>query len=337
MRDSAERFSTLADNISQFAWMGDSEGNLFWYNTRWFNYTGTTLEEMQGWGWQKVHHPDHVERVTEKFRRHVEAGEVWEDTFPLRGKDGQYRWFLSRAMPIRDEAGRVLRWFGTNTDITEHRRAQQEIEALNVRLRRSMTETHHRVKNNLQVVSAMIEMQAADYEDAQAIPLEKFLQLKTHVHTLAIVHDLLTQSVKESEDAQRVSVKAVLEHLLPMLKQTTGDGKSIRYTIDDAALTSQQCIALSLVLNELVSNALKHGEQEATVTFRVEEEQAVLMVSDDGAGFPEGFNALQAANTGLELVMSLVRSDLKGKIRFTTRPQGGGQVTVTFALPQETE
>ncbi|MEP7151610.1 MAG: PAS domain-containing protein, partial [Nitrospira sp.] len=121
---SEEKFRTMADHIAQFAWMADAQGWIFWYNRRWFEYTGTTLEEMQGWGWQQVHHPDHVERVTARFRRCLEAGEFWEDTFPLRGRDGQYRWFLSRAVPIRDEAGQVLRWFGTNTDITAQREAE---------------------------------------------------------------------------------------------------------------------------------------------------------------------------------------------------------------------
>ena len=124
LRGSEEKFRTMADHIAQFAWMTDDQGWIFWYNRRWFEYTGTTLEEMQGWGWQKVHHPDHVERVTARFRRCLEAGEFWEDTFPLRGRDGEYRWFLSRAVPIRDEAGKVLRWFGTNTDITAQREAE---------------------------------------------------------------------------------------------------------------------------------------------------------------------------------------------------------------------
>ncbi len=119
-RESQSRFRTLADNIAQFAWMADETGSIFWYNKRWFDYTGTTLDEMKGWGWRKVHHPDHVDRVVEKISRHFETGEVWEDTFPLRGRDGTYRWFLSRAMPIRDDSGNVVRWFGTNTDITEH-------------------------------------------------------------------------------------------------------------------------------------------------------------------------------------------------------------------------
>jgi len=120
-RESELRFRTLADNIAQFAWMADESGSIFWYNKRWFDYTGTTLEEMKGWGWRKVHHPDHVDRVVEKISRCFATGEVWDDTFPLRAHDGTYRWFLSRAMPIRDErTGKVVRWFGTNTDITEH-------------------------------------------------------------------------------------------------------------------------------------------------------------------------------------------------------------------------
>ena len=119
-RESEARFHTLADNIAQLAWMADETGYLFWYNKRWFDYTGTTLDEMKGWGWRKVHHPDHVDRVVAKVSRCFETGEVWEDTFPLRGRDGNYRWFLSRAMPIRGQNGKVLRWFGTNTDITEH-------------------------------------------------------------------------------------------------------------------------------------------------------------------------------------------------------------------------
>jgi PAS domain S-box-containing protein len=138
LRESDERFRTLADNISQLAWMADAQGSLFWYNQRWFDYTGTTLEEMHGWGWQKVHHPDHELRVVEKFKHSLETGEAWEDTFPLRGADGQYRWFLSRALPIRDEQGCVLRWFGTNTDITEHRQTEESLRVIDQKLASTM-------------------------------------------------------------------------------------------------------------------------------------------------------------------------------------------------------
>ncbi|WP_199333871.1 PAS domain S-box protein [Oculatella sp. FACHB-28] len=135
LRNSEERFRTLADNMSQLAWMADETGWIFWYNQRWFDYTGTTLEEMQGWGWQQVHHSDQVDRVVKHFRHCLETGEQWEDTFPLRGRDGTYRWFLSRAIPIRDEQGRILRWFGTNTDITDRKQAETNLHDSETKLR----------------------------------------------------------------------------------------------------------------------------------------------------------------------------------------------------------
>jgi len=117
----------LANFIPQLAWMADRTGSIFWYNQRWYDYTGTSFEQMRGWGWREVHHPDHVERVASKVQKAFETGEPWEDTFPLRGQDGQYRWFLSRALPIRDEAGQVVRWFGTNTDVTEQRAWEERV------------------------------------------------------------------------------------------------------------------------------------------------------------------------------------------------------------------
>src|ERR1700723_1227177 len=130
LREGEERFRTLANNIPQLAWMADEKGYIFWYNDRWFDYTGTTLNEMAGWGWQKVHHPDHVRRVVDKIPKNFQSGEIWDATFPLRGRDGKYRLFLSRAVPIRDEQGKILRWFGTNTDISETKESGTKYRAL---------------------------------------------------------------------------------------------------------------------------------------------------------------------------------------------------------------
>jgi PAS domain S-box-containing protein len=132
-------FRTLANSISQLAWMADEQGYIFWYNDRWYDYTGTTLEEMKGWGWQKVHHPDEVGRVVERIKVAFATGEPWEDTFPLRSKTGEYRWFLSRALPIFDADGKVSRWFGTNTDITEQRELEQALRASRDELEQKVT------------------------------------------------------------------------------------------------------------------------------------------------------------------------------------------------------
>lgn len=131
LRDSEEQFRMLADSIPQLAWMAGHDGAIFWYNQRWYEYTGTTFEQMQGWGWRSVHDPEYLPQVEARFRQAMESGSNWEDTFPLRGKDGVYRWFLSRAQPIRDGQGRIARWFGTNTDITEQREAEAALRRIN--------------------------------------------------------------------------------------------------------------------------------------------------------------------------------------------------------------
>jgi PAS domain S-box-containing protein len=139
-RESVEQLRTLADSIPQLAWMADETGSIFWYNRRWYDYTGTTPEEMEGRGWQKVHHPEEVERVTASFNRAVAAGEPWEETFPLRGEDGEFRRFLSRAVPVRDAGGHVVRWFGTNTDVEEQKQVEALLERLNEERERMLEE-----------------------------------------------------------------------------------------------------------------------------------------------------------------------------------------------------
>ncbi|MBA1261976.1 PAS domain-containing protein [Pseudomonas stutzeri] len=140
LRASEEQFRTLADNMSQFAWMADPTGHIYWYNKRWYDYTGTTYEAMRALSWRAVNHPDHHERVSASMRRAVAIGSIWEETFPLRGKDGQYRWFLSRALPIRDDFGQVTHWFGTNTDITAQVTAEEALRELNDNLERRVAE-----------------------------------------------------------------------------------------------------------------------------------------------------------------------------------------------------
>jgi len=106
-------------------WMADEQGFIYWYNRRWYEYMGTTFAEVEGWGWRQVHHPAHVERVVERITHSWRTGEAWEDAFPLRGADGQYRWFLSRATPILDGDGRIKRWFGTNTVVTATKKLEE--------------------------------------------------------------------------------------------------------------------------------------------------------------------------------------------------------------------
>lgn len=129
--ESERQFRSLADNMSQLAWIADPAGRIHWYNERWYSYTGTSHEAMIALGWRSLHHPDHRQRVESRLQHCFATGSLWEDTFPLRGKDGQYRWFLSRALPIRDDRGNITYWLSTSTDITAQVSAEDALRELN--------------------------------------------------------------------------------------------------------------------------------------------------------------------------------------------------------------
>ncbi len=117
LRERELDFSALADNMPQLAWIADPEGFIYWYNRRWYTYTGTTPAQMEGWGWQSVHDPDVLPFVLENWRGAIASGDVFEMTFPLRGADGVFHPFLTRVVPVRDEQNQIVRWFGTNTEL----------------------------------------------------------------------------------------------------------------------------------------------------------------------------------------------------------------------------
>ncbi|MEG4802856.1 PAS domain S-box protein [Microcoleus sp. ARI1-B5] len=121
---SEQLYRILAEAIPQIVWTGWPDGWIDYYNQRWFEYTGLTLEETQGWGWQPVVHPDDLENCVERWNNSVRTGETYEVEYRLkRASDGAYRWHLGRAMPVRDALGKILRWFGTCTDIDDRQRS----------------------------------------------------------------------------------------------------------------------------------------------------------------------------------------------------------------------
>jgi PAS domain S-box-containing protein len=140
LHESELQFRTLANSIPQLAWMADAQGSIFWYNQRWYDFIGTLPEEIPTWGWRSVQHPDYADRVIQQLERSRKAEEPWEDTFPLLSKEGEYRWFLARAVPIRDSQGNLVRWFGTGTDISGQIAAEEQIRNLNSQLQERVAE-----------------------------------------------------------------------------------------------------------------------------------------------------------------------------------------------------
>ncbi len=120
-------FRLLAENIPTLCWIANGDGYIVWYNRRWHEYCGTTPEEMEGWGWQSVHDPELLPSVMKRWTSSVATGQPFEMTFPLRGADGIYRPFLTRIQPLRDAEGKVIRWFGVNTEIGDQLAAENAL------------------------------------------------------------------------------------------------------------------------------------------------------------------------------------------------------------------
>ena len=127
LRESEEVLRALANSIPQLAWMAQADGAIVWFNQRWYEYTGTTPGQMVGWGWQTTHDPDVLPQMLARWNESIRTGNPFEMEYPIRGADGQYRWFLTRVNAVRDRLGHVVRWFGTNTDVDQVKRVQQAL------------------------------------------------------------------------------------------------------------------------------------------------------------------------------------------------------------------
>jgi len=184
LRLSEDQFRTMADSIPQLAWTAHADGSIFWYNQRWYEYTGSTAEEMEGWGWQSVHHPEVLPKVLERWKGAIESGEPFEMEFPLLGADGRFRGFLTLVQPLKDADGRVVKWFGTNTDVETLKRAEEALRRSQEQLAgilNSAMDAIITVNSEQQIVlfnSAAEHMFRFPAADALGQPLDRFLPEK---------------------------------------------------------------------------------------------------------------------------------------------------------------
>lgn len=286
LRESERNFRALANSIPQLAWVADSTGWIFWYNDRWFAYTGTTLDEMKGWGWLKVHHPAHVDRVVQRITRAFESGEPWEDTFPLRSRSGEYRWFLSRALPIKDPAGKVLRWFGTNTDITETMEAADERERLLERERDARAEADrrreelervtesrarlmrgfgHDVKNPLGAADGFAELLEegvlGDLSPQQEDSVRRMRgAIRASLHLIDELLELARAEAGQLEiEKMRTDVAQLARDVAEDFRaQATAAGLTLQVSASEALVTETDPARVRQVLGNLLSNAVKY-------------------------------------------------------------------------------
>ncbi|MGH8666181.1 MAG: hybrid sensor histidine kinase/response regulator [Burkholderiales bacterium] len=294
LRESEERFRMLADNMAQLAWTCDQLGDVTWYNQRWFDYTGLSFEEMRDWGWKKVHHPDHVDRVVASVMRSRESGEVWEDTFPLRGKDGQYQWFLSRAVPIRNERGEIVRWFGTNTNVTERIRMEEALKEGDRRKDEFLAVLAHELRNPLAPIrNALHIWRMTARHDPAAERVSEMMDRQVN-HMVRLVDDLMEVSRITRGNielrTEPVEVAAIIHSAVETSRPLIdAAGHVLTIAIPPEPLVVEgDPIRLAQVLANLLNNAVKYTEPGGRIwlSARREADAVAISVRDTGMGIP---------------------------------------------------
>jgi len=366
LRASEEKFRLMADTIPQLAWMARPDGYIFWYNRRCYEYTGAAPEQLEGWGWQSVHDPELLPRVLERWRGAIASGEPVGMEFPLKGADCQFHPFLTRVNPLRDEAGRILYWFGTHTDITERkkiedelRRAKEAAEAASRAKSSFLAAMSHEIRTPMNGIMGMTEL---------ALETELTDQQREYLELVKKSADTLLAVINEILDFSKIEVgKLELDHAPFSLRQGIGDMLTVL-----AVRAHQQGLELAChiapdvpdpligdlgrlrqVLVNLVGNAIKFTEQgevvvDVAAVGRHEGAASLrFAVRDTGTGIPadklpslfQPFVQLDCsltrkyAGTGLGLAISarLVEA-MGGRITVESEVGKGSSFTFTVAL-----
>lgn len=360
----------LADFLPQLAWMANPDGWIFWYNQRWYDYTGTTLKDMEGWGWEKVHDPVELKRMSVTWRRALETGEPWEDKFPLRSKTGEMRWFLTRANPIRDNKGRIVRWFGTNTDIQDAKITEENLNlAKDAAEYASKTKSaflanmSHEIRTPLGAIMGFVDLLRQPTIDKQEFDNYIDVISRNSKSLLRIIDDILDLSKVEAG-------KMTIEKIDFSLPEMIGDfyslmGLRARNKQIEFLLTANTNLPkiihsdptrIRQILMNVVGNAIKFTEKgrvELAVSFR--DSYLEFKVTDTGTGISEEqaaklFQPFTQADTsttrkfggtGLGLVLTRTfAAALKGDFWLESSELGKGSVfiaKVKVDLPESTE
>ena len=279
-----ERFETMANNIPNLAWIANADGEIFWYNNRWYEYTGTALQDVEGWGWQSVNDPKSLPVILEGWKQGLKSGEPFEMILSLRGADKIFRPFLTRVVPIRDNYGKIIRWLGTNTDITK----QKEVEKMKDDF---ISIASHELKTPLTTIKAYGQL-AEDMlrERGDKKMLETIRRMGKQVTKLnLLIDDLLDvtkiQKGKLIYKEEFFDLNELLVEVIDDMQRTTATHK-IEYKLDDTAQIFGDRNKIGQVINNLISNSIKYSPNAniIDISTQLEEEGVKLAVQDFGIG-----------------------------------------------------
>jgi PAS domain S-box-containing protein len=315
-------FRELVENLPVAAWSAQADGHIDYYNAQWYSYTGTTFAEMAGWGWQAVHRPDMLEGVMTNWTAAVRGGKPFVMEFPLRNGQGEFRWFLTRAWPLRNSQGTVVRWCGTNTDIHEQKQAQQLLATAEEEIREFSGLLEARVKERTaQLQEANRELEAFSYSVSHDLraPLRHVLgfaqmlqrhawgsldeKARGYVTTIKesaarggqLVDDLLAFSRvgRAALKQERVELQPLIAEIIAGLCHDIGSRK-IQWQVGPLPAVQGDLSLLRAAFVNLLDNALKYSRptQEAVIGIgaQLQDNTATLWFTDNGVGFDSRYS-----------------------------------------------
>jgi two-component system, sensor histidine kinase PdtaS len=304
------RFRLLADHAPVMLWMSSVEGLCEFFNSTWLEFTGRTLAQERGNGWAEGVFADDFQDCMDVYLSAFVARRAFRMEYRLRRHDGVYRWLLDQGVPRYAPNGAFEGFIGSCIDITEMRESVEAVRVRNLALAAAvrerevlLSEIHHRVKNNLQLVSSMLALQARTVGDEGQHAL---LEGQRRIDSIALVHEQLYGS----NNLSAVNLAHYIEALIPELFRASGVGArvSVQLRLADVELVPERAIPCGLLVSELVTNALKHafpggrpGSLEVQLE-RVPEARLRLTVKDDGIGLHHEFPPGPGASFGLDLV-----------------------------------
>jgi PAS domain S-box-containing protein len=247
LAESEMRFRTLADTMPQMVWSTLPDGYHDYFNARWYEFTGVPEGSTDGEGWNGMFHPDDQQQAWSAWRHSLATGEPYRIEYRLRHHSGEYRWVLGQALPIRDSNGRIVRWFGTCTDIHEEKLAREEREVI-------AQELSHRIKNIFAVIGGIVALAARSYPDASAFASE----LRARIIALGKAHDFVRPHSRASAPSENPhSLHQLIRELMSPYRLPDGD--RIDVVGDDAPIDEAAATPLALIFHELATNAAKYG------------------------------------------------------------------------------
>lgn len=329
-RTREEQWRALSVCLPVGVFSTDTDGGCTYINPRCEEIVGRKLEESLGDGWISFVHPDDRHRIVTPWIEDAKAGRPHETQFRVVTPTHQVRWLHARTAPIINDRNQVIGHTGTIEDITKQKLAEEQIKASLQEKEALLKEIHHRVKNNLQIISSLIYLQAQRIDDAKMRQL--FEDSQTRISSMALVHDTLYRS----QDFAQVNLSEYVQTLSSNLFHTYRvQPESVKLKIDidpDVLISLDKAIPCGLILNELMTNALKHGFHdratgEVRVLLKKHFSQIYLIVENDGHALPESFELQKIQSMGLRLVNALV-DQVKGQVEIQS--DGKTRFKITF-------